>query len=63
MNQLLIDIDWDKMFVPSMSLLEIMIRGTLTYWFCFLYIRFFRRGAGQLSIGDLLLITLISDAF
>lgn len=62
MNLLLIDIDWEKMFVPSMSLLEIMIRGTLTYWFCFLYIRFFRRGAGQLSIGDLLLITLISDA-
>ncbi|WP_020603022.1 DUF421 domain-containing protein [Spirosoma spitsbergense] len=62
MNRLLLDIDWNKMFVPSMSLLEIMIRGTLTYWFCFLYIRFFRRGAGQLSIGDLLLITLISDA-
>ena len=59
---LLIDIDWEKMFIPSMSLLEIIIRGSLTYWFCFLYIRFFRRGAGQLGIADLLLITLISDA-
>ena len=59
---LLVAIDWDKMFVPTMSLPEIIIRGTLTYWFCFLYIRFFRRGAGQLGIGDLLLITLISDA-
>lgn len=59
---LLVDIDWDKMFTPSISLWEIIIRGTLTYWFCFLYIRFFRRGAGQLSIADLLLITLISDA-
>ena len=59
---LLIDIDWDKMFTPSVSLWEIMIRGTLTFWFCFLYIRFFRRGAGQLTIADLLLITLISDA-
>ena len=59
---LLVDIDWNKIFVPTMSLWEIMIRGTLTYWFCFLYIRFFRRGAGQLGIGDLLLITLISDA-
>ncbi|WP_461117134.1 DUF421 domain-containing protein [Spirosoma jeollabukense] len=63
MNALLLaDIDWHKMFVPSMSLWEVMIRGSLTYWFCFLYIRFFRRGAGQLGIGDLLLITLISDA-
>ena len=59
---LLIDIDWDKMFTPSISLWEIALRGTLTFWFCFLYIRFFRRGAGQLSISDLLLITLISDA-
>ncbi len=59
---LLVDIDWKGMFVPTMSLLEIIIRGTLTYWFCFLYIRVFRRGAGQLSIADLLLITLISDA-
>lgn len=63
MNALLLaDIDWQKMFVPSMSLWEIIIRGSLTYWFCFLYIRFFRRGAGQLGISDLLLITLISDA-
>ncbi|UFH52098.1 DUF421 domain-containing protein [Spirosoma sp. KNUC1025] len=59
---LLIEIDWEKMFVPGLSLLEIVIRGSLTYWFCFLYIRFFRRGAGQLGIADLLLITLISDA-
>lgn len=61
-NVLLIDIDWDTMFIPSVSLFEIIIRGTLTFWFCFLYIRFFRRGAGQLTISDLLLITLISDA-
>lgn len=59
---LLIDIDWEKMFVPSVSLLEIVLRGTLTYWFCYLYIRFFKRGAGQVGISDLLLITLISDA-
>jgi uncharacterized membrane protein YcaP (DUF421 family) len=63
MNMILVlTIDWEKMFVPSLSLWEILLRGTLTYWFCFLYIRFFRRGAGQLGISDLLLITLISDA-
>lgn len=63
MNTLvLVAIDWKGMFIPTTSLWEIIIRGTLTYWFCFLYIRFFRRGAGQLGIADLLLITLISDA-
>ncbi|MFD2572131.1 DUF421 domain-containing protein [Spirosoma soli] len=59
---LLVDIDWEKMFIPGVSLLEIMLRGTITYWFCFMYIRFFKRGAGQVGISDLLLITLISDA-
>ncbi len=63
MNLILgISIDWDTMFIPSLSLLEIILRGTLTYWFCFAYIRLFRRGAGQLGISDLLLITLIADA-
>ena len=58
----LIAIDWEAMFIPSSSVAEMIVRGTITYWFCFLYIRFFRRGSGQLSISDVLLITLISDA-
>ena len=58
----LIEIDWETMFIPSSSVAEMIVRGTITYWFCFLYIRFFRRGSGQLSISDVLLITLISDA-
>jgi uncharacterized membrane protein YcaP (DUF421 family) len=58
----LMEVDWDKMFVPSTSIAEMVIRGTITYWFCFLYIRFFRRSAGQLNISDVLLINLISDA-
>lgn len=58
----LLQIDWDTMFTPSSSVAEMIVRGTITYWFCFLYIRFFRRGSGQLNISDVLLITLISDA-
>lgn len=58
----LFELDWHGMFVPATSLLEMIVRGTLTYWFCYGYIRYFRRGPGQLSISDLLLITLISDA-
>ncbi|MCF0058713.1 DUF421 domain-containing protein [Dyadobacter sp. CY356] len=58
----LFNVDWQAMFVPSLSLLEIFLRGTLTYWVIYLCMRLFRRGTGQLSISDLLLITMISDA-
>lgn len=58
----LINVDWESVFIPSSSILEILIRGTITYWFVFLFIRFFRRSSGQLNITDILLITMISDA-
>ena len=58
----LIEVDWETMFIPSSSVAEMIVRGTITYWFCFLYIRFFRRSSGQLNISDVLLITMISDA-
>ena len=58
----LLSVDWEKLFVPTSSVLEMLIRGTLTYWFVFLYLRFVRRSSGQLNITDILLITLISDA-
>ena len=58
----LFNVDWHAMFIPSLSLLEMFLRGTLTYWVIYLCMRLFRRGTGQLSISDLLLITMISDA-
>ncbi|MDQ6482252.1 YetF domain-containing protein [Dyadobacter sp. LHD-138] len=58
----LFSVNWHDMIIPSQSLLEVCIRGTITYWIIYLCMRLFRRGAGQLSISDLLLITMISDA-
>ncbi len=58
----IISLDWEGMLIPSQSLLEVCIRGTITYWIIYLCFRLFRRGTGQLSISDLLLITMISDA-
>lgn len=52
------NVNWQAVFIPDTSVLEMMIRGTLTY----LYLRFFRRGTGQLNLSDLLLFTMISDA-
>ncbi|TLU99387.1 DUF421 domain-containing protein [Dyadobacter luticola] len=55
-------LDWSSLLVPQVSLLEIFIRGTLTYWSIFILLRFFRRGTGQFSVSDILLIILIGDA-
>jgi uncharacterized membrane protein YcaP (DUF421 family) len=58
----LFTIDWGKIFVPTGSLPDTILRGTITFWFCFLFLRFLRRGSGQLGVSDLLLVTLIADA-
>ncbi len=58
----LIDVDWENVLIPSHSVAEMIVRGTITYLFVFAYFRWFRRGTGQLNIGDLLLVTLVSDA-
>lgn len=50
------------MFVPGDSLLEVIIRGTLIYFFCFAVLRIIRRGVGQLGITDVLIVVLIADA-
>jgi len=58
----LLHIDWKSVFVPSISLAEIFIRGTLVYFFLFLILRVLRRDAGALGIADLLVVVLIADA-
>ncbi len=47
----------------SMNPLELVVRGTLMYWFLFLLFRFFlRRDVGSIGIADVLLLVLIADA-
>jgi uncharacterized membrane protein YcaP (DUF421 family) len=55
-------IDWHGMFVPTMSLVELVIRGTVLYFAIFGFMRLFRRQAGALSMADLLVIVLVADA-
>lgn len=50
------------MFVPTESLGEIFIRGTIMYLGMFALLRIFRRQAGAIGIADLLVIVLIADA-
>lgn len=57
------DIDWQEIFVPSSSIAEIVIRGTVIYLALFLTMRFLpRRTIGTMSASDLLIVVLIADA-
>lgn len=55
-------IDWNAIFVPSLHVGELVLRGTLMYLFLFFLMRVLRREAGQLGISDLLVVVLIADA-
>ena len=56
-------IDWGAVFVPSLGLFEMFVRGTLMYLALFAILRALaRRQAGQFGPADLLVIVLIADA-
>lgn len=57
------NVDWHALFVPSGSLLEIVIRGTVVYFVLLAALRvLIRRHVGSMSLMDLLLMVLIADA-
>lgn len=56
-------VDWAQLFTPEHSLIEIFVRGTITYVGLFAILRFFlKRQSGVIGIADLLVIVLIADA-
>jgi uncharacterized membrane protein YcaP (DUF421 family) len=55
-------VNWHQMFVPTGSLLELVVRGSLMYFLILAGFRIFRRDAGSLSVSDLLVVVLIADA-
>ena len=55
--------DFAQLFALSVSPLELVIRGSVIYWFLFLIFRFLNpRDIGTLGFGDVLLLVLIADA-
>ena len=51
------------LFAVRVSVLEIVVRGSVLYWFLFLLFRFvLRRDVGQIGVADVLLLVLIADA-
>jgi uncharacterized membrane protein YcaP (DUF421 family) len=56
-------INWEKVFMPDTPILEIIVRGTVTYLALFTLLRvILRRESGNLGITDMLVIVLIADA-
>jgi len=55
--------DWRKLLVPDTSLLDIVIRGSVTYLALFTLLRVvLRRQRGGVGVTDILVIVLIADA-
>jgi uncharacterized membrane protein YcaP (DUF421 family) len=50
------------MFIPTGSVLEVILRGTIMFLGMFALLRVFRRQAGAVGIADLLVIVVIADA-
>jgi uncharacterized membrane protein YcaP (DUF421 family) len=56
-------IDFAALFRITVDPLEIVVRGTVMYWFLFALFRFvLRRDVGSIGIADVLLVVLIADA-
>src|SRR6188768_2657236 len=58
----LFKVDWQSMFVPTESLIEVFVRGTIMYLAMYTLLRIFRRQSGSVGIADLLVIVVIADA-
>jgi uncharacterized membrane protein YcaP (DUF421 family) len=53
----------ESLFQFHVSPWELIVRGSLIYWFLFLLFRFvLRRDAGSLGLADVLVVVLIADA-
>lgn len=57
------DFDLNGMFAFTVSPLQLVLRGTLMYWFLFGVFRFvLRRDIGALGVSDFLFVVLLGDA-
>lgn len=56
-------VNWGKVLLPDTPLLEIFVRGTLTYFAIYILLRVvLKRETGGVDVTDVLVIVLIADA-
>lgn len=59
----LFDVNWQELFIPSISIVELLLRGSIVYLILFFVLRFIpSRQLGTLGITDLLLVVLFAEA-
>lgn len=59
----ILSLNLSNVFDPNVAPLEIILRGTVMYWFLFLLFRFvLRRDVGSPGIMDFLFVVLLGDA-
>jgi uncharacterized membrane protein YcaP (DUF421 family) len=59
----LFQVDWAELLIPTHSIAEMIVRGSLMYVALFLILRFvMKRQAGSIGIADILVIVIIADA-
>jgi uncharacterized membrane protein YcaP (DUF421 family) len=57
------NVNWSEVLLPSMPLLEIIVRGSCSYLALFVILRvLLKRQAGTVGVTDLLVLVLIADA-
>lgn len=57
------DFDLEGMFTFTLSPWELMLRGTLMFWFLLLILRFvLRRDMGDVGVSDFLFVVILGDA-
>ena len=55
--------DWAGRFIPTHSIAEMVVRGSLMYLALFVILRFvMKRQAGSIGLADILVIVVIADA-
>jgi uncharacterized membrane protein YcaP (DUF421 family) len=55
-------VQWNDLFVLTVSPIELIIRGSIIYLFILVVMRVLRREPGTIGIADLLMVVLIADA-
>ncbi|NGM87997.1 DUF421 domain-containing protein [Parapusillimonas sp. SGNA-6] len=57
------DVDWPSLFEFTVPPLELIVRGTIIYWFVFTLLRIAgRRDFGSVGMANILLLVMIADA-
>ena len=57
------DINWPELFRLTVPPLELIVRGTIMYWFILVLLRMAgRRDVGSLGVADMVVLVLLADA-